>query len=460
VSATWQAGVARARLSPPWGVELAGWGYYLRRTWQRVRDHTAATAFVIGDGKRNVALAAVDLMYADRDFTQAVRTEVARHTDLRPEAVCVGCSHSHNTPTAALIRGAGEIDEGYKAWAVRQTATAVIQAWNERQPASFRVGKTDLPGWTYNRTRDGGPVDTQLSVWRADDARGRPLAAVVNYQAHPTVMMGLGAQDLSRDFPGHVTDILEAALPGITALYFQGACGDVNFDACWQEPGRSHEPGHAVAGAALQAWAAARLLERAAVAAVDQPAELPTRRWELAEIQRDLDEADYRLRTGDTTGWMDGLGRVIVNHPARLPERYGGDVGKAVQAVSRFGVEWAREALRDLSTRPLTLTTPVQALRVGDAYLAANGSEFFSTLALDLRRTWPRDDLMIVGYANDSIGYVPDAHDVERRSYAANQSPKFKGQFPFTTESGAVLVQAMFAALRSVSAETGSSHVR
>ena len=41
------------------------------------------------------------------------------------------------------------------------------------------------------------------------------------------------------------------------------------------------------------------------------------------------------------------------------------------------------------------------------------------------------DDLMIAGYANDSIGYVPDAFDVERRSYAAYQSPKFKDQFPF-----------------------------
>ena len=41
-----QIGVARTRISPPWGVELAGWGYYLRRTWQRVRDHTAATAIV------------------------------------------------------------------------------------------------------------------------------------------------------------------------------------------------------------------------------------------------------------------------------------------------------------------------------------------------------------------------------------------------------------------------------
>src|SRR6516165_320575 len=101
-------GVARTCLTPPWGVELAGWGYYLGRTWQRVRDHTAATALVLDDGERSAALVAVDLMYADATFTATVRDVAARATGLHPDGILVGCSHSHNTPTAALIRGAGE----------------------------------------------------------------------------------------------------------------------------------------------------------------------------------------------------------------------------------------------------------------------------------------------------------------------------------------------------------------
>jgi hypothetical protein len=443
-------GVARTDLTPPWGVELSGWGYYLRRTWQRVRDRTAATALVLDDGRSAAALVAVDLMYADAEYARAVREETARHTELRPENIVVGCSHSHNTPTAALIRGAGEIDPAYKTWAARQAATAAILAWKQRQPATLRAGKAEVVGWSYNRTRENGPVDTRLSVWRAE-AHGRPLAAVVNFQAHPTVMMSLGAADLSRDWPGQVTDALEAALPGLTALYFQGSCGDVNLNDCWNNPARCHEPGRAIAGLALQAFAGARLIEEPIIASVVRPVVLPTRRWEPAEVLRDREEAEYRLRTGDTNGWLDGLARVIVNHPHRLPERYGGDVVQAVQAVSRFGVEWTEAILRDLDTRPETITTEVQAVRAGDAWLVTNPSELFTTLALDLRRRWPHDDLMIVGYANDSIGYVPDAHDVERRSYAAYQSPKFKNQFPFTTASGQVLVQGMLDALDATS---------
>jgi len=63
---------------------------------------------------------------------------------------------------------------------------------------------------------------------------------------------------------------------------------------------------------------------------------------------------------------------------------------------------------------------------------------------------------MIVGYANESLGYLPDAHDVEKRSYAAYQSPKFKNQFPFVLESAGVMVQGMLAALQQTESQARS----
>jgi hypothetical protein len=441
------AGVSRTRLTPPWGVELAGWGYYLGRTWQRIRDHTAATAVVVDDDGL-AAIAAVDLMYLDAAFTQAVRDEVARHTPIPPDAVCVSCSHSHNTPTAALIRGAGEPDATYVAWAARQTATAIIEAYHARQSATLRVGSAPLAGWTYNRTRPNGAVDTTLGVWRIDGEHG-PLAAVVNFQGHPTAMMALGPADLSRDVPGQATDLIEAAVPGVTALYLQGACGDVNFDLTYHDPARCHEAGRAVAGAALGVYASARPVESTPVKAHRLRAVLPTRRWRRDEVEVVREECEHRTRTGSTDGWLDGFARVIVNDPPRLPLRYGGSVEAAVRAVSRFGLEWADETLADLDARPETVAAEVQALRVGGAFLVANGSEFFSSLALDLRRRWG-SDLLVATFANDSIGYLPDAHDVERKSYAAYQSPRFKGQFPFTDESGGEMVRAMREALGAI----------
>jgi hypothetical protein len=443
---TLHAGVGRTRLTPPWGVDLSGWGYYLERKWLRIRDHTAATALVLADDRQAIAVIAVDLMYADADFTRVVRDHVARHTLNTAGAVCVACSHSHNTPTAAFVRGVGEVDADYIAWAARQAATAAILAWQQRRPGRLAVGSTQLNGWTYNRTREAGPVDTTLGVWRVEDEAGKPIAAVVNFQGHPTVQMSLGPADLSRDLPGQVTDLIEAAVPGVTALYLQGSCGDVNFDHAYHTPARCQEPGRAVAAAALATFARARPIETPVVRSHVRKVTLPTRRWQREEVTAIKEEAEHRLRTGDTSGWLDGFARVVVNAPARLPERYGGSVEKAIQAVSRFGLEWARSALADLDTRPEVINTEVQAIRVGDAYLAANGSELFSSLALDLRRQWG-GELLLVGYANGGIGYMPDAYDIERRSYAADQSPRFTGQFPFTAESGPALVQGMLEAL-------------
>lgn len=445
---TLRVGVARTRITPPWGVELAGWGYYLGRTWQRVRDHPAATAVVAIGEDGAVALVGVDVMYADRGLCDRVREWITREVDIPTGAVCVAASHSHNTPTAAFVRGAGEMDAEYIAHAARQAATAAILAYRNARPARLFVGSADLPGWTYNRTRDGGPVDSRLTVWRVEDDGRRPLAAVVNFAGHPTVQMCLGPADVSRDYPGQVTDLLERELPGVTALFLQGACGDLNVRADCHTPDRCHTPGVAIAQAALQAWRKARPIEDGPVAGLENTVEVPTRRWTREEVEQVKREADHRLRTGDTAGWLDGFAKVIVNVPARLPERYGGSEAAAVRAVARFGQEWADRTLTDLDTRPETLPLRVQALRVGDAYLTANGTELFSSLALEVRSEWGGDNLIVAGYANESIGYLPDAEDVARRTYAAYQSPKFKDQFPFTAESGAAVVRALVAALR------------
>jgi len=442
-------GIYRTLITPPWGVELAGLGYYLGRTWQKVRDDLTATAFVAHDGSRSLALVATDLMYMDAGFTQGVRQRVAQHTDIPAEAVCVAASHSHNAPTAGFIRGGGERDPGYLEMAQRQAATAAICAWRQRRPATLHVGRTHLEGMTFNRTREGGAVDTQVTVLRADDLDGRPFALIVNFHAHPVVMMELGPADVSRDYPGQVVDLLEKAYPGSVAMYLQGACGDTNFRREWEDPAVCHEPGRALAGKALEALARSRRVEPETLQACSRRVTLPTRRYSREEVQRENQEGHYRLNTGDTTGWRETLGRVMVNLPERFPERYGGDVGRAVQALARFAVEWTEAILPVLDTRPEVLETEVQAFRLGDAYVVAQPSELFSSLALDLRRRWQHEDLMIVGYANDGIGYMPDAHDLARGTYAATQSPKFTGQFPFVPESGERLVEGMLAALEA-----------
>lgn len=445
------AGVARRSIAPPPGVELAGLGYYLQRTWDRTRDGLNATALVISeDGGVSLAFLALDLMYNDAAFTRAVRQQIIAQSGLRTDAICVNFSHSHNAPTAGIILGGGERDESYLAFAAQTAAATVVEAWRNRQPARLFVGKSELAGMTFNRTREKGPVDTRVSVLRVDRLDGQPLAVAVNFHSHCTAHMELDLRAVSRDWPGEVVDQIESALPGVIALYLQGTAGDVNFRREFNGTERRFEPALSLSRAALEALANARRIESTGMAAITSKVTLPTRRWTREEIWSDREEGLHRIKTGDLNGWLDGVARVCVNQPERLPLRYGGDVGKAVAAVARFAVEWTDAILPDWETRAETLTTEVQALRVGDVFFCAHEAELFTSLGLEVRRQWPHADLFMLGYSNGSIGYLPDAHDITRGSYAALQSPKFTGQFPFTTESGGAMVKGLLDALERV----------
>jgi len=447
-SSAWLVGVSRRKITPSSGVELAGLGFYLNRTWERVRDGLTATALVVDDSAGGkIAIVAMDLMYNDADFTRSIREQVAAQTDIGAKGVCVNFSHSHNAPTAGFIRGAGERNAEYLRFAAQQAAEAVIEAWHHRQPARISVGKGELAGMTFNRTRENGPVDTHVSVLRADMLDGRPLAVAVNFHAHPVAHMEIDLRAVSRDWPGEVVDQIEDALPGTTALYLQGTCGDVNFRREFNSTERRFEPARAVSGVALKALKNMRAVEVPGVSSVTLPVTIPTRRWTRAEIMGEREEGLHRLKTGNTTGWLDGIAKVIVNQPERLPLRYGGSVERAAAAVSRFAVEWTDEVLPVLESRAETVAAEVQALRIGDVWFAANPSELFTTLGLEVRRRWVPEDLFMLGYSNGSIGYLPDAFEVARGGYAAATSPKFTGQFPFTAESGEAMVQGLLEVL-------------
>jgi hypothetical protein len=88
-----------------------------------------------------------------------------------------------------------------------------------------------------------------------------------------------------------------------------------------------------------------------------------------------------------------------------------------------------------------------QAIRLGDAWISANQAELFSSLALELRRGWPHQDLFVLGYSNGSISYLPDAEEVDRGSYASLHVPKAVRALPFTRDAGMAAVRASLSVL-------------
>jgi neutral ceramidase len=447
-----QAGAARTSLTPYWGVELTGWGYYLERTWQTVHDPLFATALVIDNGQAPIGIVSLDLMVIGSELTDDIRRTTAEATGLPAENILVCCTHTHNAPASQGLLGVGKVDPLYEQWAARQAATALIQAWRSRQEATLASASSRIEDLTFNRTRENGPVDPHLTALRVDRADGSPLAVVVGFQAHPTVTTVLRPRAVSRDVPGEVCDRIEQALPGCAALYIQGACGDVSFHRSFSDSEEiAKEPARRLAAATLTALENAQALDGSDLAAGVQTVRLPTRRWTREEIDADRAEALQRLRDRDLSGWRESIGRVMTTRPLEMVARHGGDEWKAVAAMCRFNQAWTERMLEDLDTRPEWLDTQIQALRIGELGIVSNASEFFTTLALEVRERVELPHLMLACYANGRIGYLPDAHDVVGRTYAAYQSPKYCNQFPFTPETGPVMVEAMSQLMNSLS---------
>jgi hypothetical protein len=109
---------------------------------------------------------------------------------------------------------------------VARFAQVIDEAEKRLVPVSVGTSSINIAGWNRNRRIPNGPVDPELTVTRVDTADGKPLAVLVNWTAHPTIM---NEKDMlfSGDWPGHLQRTLEALIgQGVTAMYYNGAEGD------------------------------------------------------------------------------------------------------------------------------------------------------------------------------------------------------------------------------------------
>ena len=441
------AGTARENIDPFPGIELTGWGYYIERVWKKIHDSLNVTALAVESDGRAAVLISLDLMVIDEAFTKSVRQQVCDATDITSSEILLTCTHTHNAPAAGGLLGVGTCDRRYEEFAAKQAATAAIKAWNTRQAATIRTAVAHLPNLSFNRTRPSGDVDSTLTAALIEHKSGEPISVVVNFAAHPTVAAELRPFHVSRDVPGLVCDLLEVDFPQAYAIYIQGACGDTNFHKDFKTEERWRFPAIQIATAATSLLNSADVSNDNMVAADSRQVRLPVRRWSRAEIEQDRQEAARRFAESDFTNWRDTIGRCMTNRPDDMIARHGGDEEKAVRAMCRFQIEWTDRILQDLETRPEHLETEVQSLRIGPLTIVANSSEFFSPFARKVREHANPTALMIACYSNGRIGYLPDAYDINARSYAGYQSPKYCNQFPFTAESGPAMCTAMLASI-------------
>src|ERR1017187_8889070 len=118
-------------------------------------------------------------------------------------------SHTHHGPVLELTdqegKGKGRFDAALRYYGKLEDGivAAIVEANSRLAPARMAVGSAQLEGFNRNRHTkiEPKPSDRELAVMRFDDAAGKPVAILVNFAAHPT-MLPASMLKFSADYVG------------------------------------------------------------------------------------------------------------------------------------------------------------------------------------------------------------------------------------------------------------------
>lgn len=410
-------GAARISIRWPLGLPMAG---YSARTAAgagvHLPLHVRALVASANDGAR-VCLLSVETVCVDAAFTASLRAALEKAHGITRDAVMITATHTHSAPggTARFpaMGGAdaflGAYDEKRVQFLTAACLEAVERALANQVPVRLGrgLGRADDVG--RNRRDPNGPNDPSLAFVRAVDPLGRPVALVYSFACHPTVLDAHNAL-YSGDLAGAAAARLEGSLGG-TVLPLTGAAGDISTRFTRRESNAAELGRLAnLLTDGLAVPVAPDDDERVgfARAAVTLPLRPAPDRDELA---RNLAEARERL--------------------AQAPA--------AEQRLIEAEIEGYQVALA-AGPRPASLSTEVQALRLGRTLIVGLPGELFVAYGLALRERLAPHPVLIAGYANDYIGYVP--------------TPEVTGGYEadsalVTHDAGALLLDAAEMAARS-----------
>jgi hypothetical protein len=227
-----RVGVAERDVTPEGKTPM--WGYAERHAALStgVADPLMAKAIVIQAGKDKLAIVGTDLGRGPTsEMMKQIRAELKSACGI--EHVIISGSHSHHGPVIELTdkegRGKGKFADAvaYSQKLPGLLIDAIKEADASLQPAKIGVGTKNV---SLNRNRhskrEPKAVEPMLAVIRFDDMAGKPIAILVNFAAHPTM---IDAMDLrfSADYPGAMKKKVEASLK-TKCVFMQGAAGDMS----------------------------------------------------------------------------------------------------------------------------------------------------------------------------------------------------------------------------------------
>jgi neutral ceramidase len=419
-----RAGAGRADVTPDGPIWMSG---YAARTHSSdgaaTRLWAKALAIESGPGHR-IVIVGVDVVGIPGD----IAPEVARRTGLRREQLLINASHTHtgpivwgNLPNIAVVPP--EEQEKLKAWRpkfVDGIVSAVTAALHDLAPATLAYGegsadfavnrRQPTPQGIKGGVNPEGPVDHSVPVIKVLGSDGKLRAVLFAYACHNTTLTAEIYQ-LSGDYAGFAAAELERRHPGATAVFLELCGADQNPNPRGTvELGKKH-------GETLAAE-----VDRV-LAAPGKPLAGPVRTsFRLIPLQfAPRTRADLEAELHD---------------PLPAKTRRAAMMLKALDAGRKID----------------TIEYPVEAICFGRSLtLIALGGEVVVDYDLRIKREHPGEPIVVAGYSNDVMSYIPSRRVLREGGYEANDSMIYYGQpGPYAEDVEERIVTAVNRALKEV----------
>lgn len=389
------------------------WGYGDRHDALSVGvlDPLYADALVIEAGGNKIAIVGLDLGRAPAEASlQRIRQRIRQQAGIA-NSIIAG-SHTHHGPVLELTdqegKGQGRFDAALRYYAQMEDGivAAIVEADSRLTPARMAVGSTQLDGFNRNRHTkiEPKPSDRELAVMRFDDAAGKPVAILVNFAAHPT-MLPSSLLKFSADYAGALKAEV-ARQTGAAAIFMQGAAGD-------QSANDAKNKGYQAFGQAL-AGEAVKLAQSLSPQEVAHPS---------------IECREERLRFTARTDFANPMVKAAYQK-AFFPE-----------LVPNYIDEYA-DGIRPRLT---------VALLNGDLALVGVSGEFFSNHAIRLKQRARVKQLFFFGYANGYHQYFPTIEAVAEGGYGADNavSPAAVGAGEVVMDTALIRLYQMLGKIRN-----------
>ncbi|MEQ9530590.1 MAG: neutral/alkaline non-lysosomal ceramidase N-terminal domain-containing protein [Porticoccaceae bacterium] len=438
------AGVASTDISPAYGIPLMMWGSAVHVESDGLDPSGMhARALVLSDGEQQFAMVDIDIVSVDR-FSGLVE-RIAARTGIPEENIRLAASHTHASPGVNTTKGPPGIDlhayeplvERHRNAMYDKISGVVLSAQTELRPVHMYGdrGTAEINVNRRFRGEDGteavgvnpdGFVDQELVVFRIDDASGKPYAVLFNYQAHPTIMAYANTK-ISPDYVGMARHTVESALPGATALFFQGAAGDQGpIEGFTGDLDVAHRLGqilgHETAAIALGIETVQRsrkfegYMESTAYQAKQHWRVEGPRDQTLQSVRRIIEVPGRRIAPEDMRHLEEQLSAAREAAARFNEDNYS---AAALQSRARLRRYSDRHALwQGFINRTEPVMVELRALRIGNLAIVSMPGEPFSRIGHAIKEASPFAFTMFAGYSSGvGRGYMPTAEEYDLGGY-------------------------------------------